>query len=181
MAVYFFISNLRKLAHAREHTLEKMNISEEDIRLDKFQLRMIHLAARYLILYGVATISSVILTVICGIFIFQQEALLSVAGVPICIDFCVNLWCMYLQFGFAHEHYRGCCGYLDGLCRKVISINTRRSIHRLSVDRLRSISTSRVESAATSPCPRTPSSVDSVGKSTETKSDIEIVPSDTEL
>merc|ERR1711941_120302 len=33
------------------------------------------------------------------------------------LDFCVNLWCMYLQFAFAKKHYMKCCGWCDERCR----------------------------------------------------------------
>ena len=163
MAVYFFVSNLSKLAHAREQTLEKMNMTEEDIRLDKFQLRLIHLAARYLLLYGIASLSSILLTV-AAIFILGR----TIVDIFVSIDFCINLICMYLQFGFAQEHYRGCCGCFDRMCRRSISDKTKRSIHQLSVDRMRSLSESRVDSAVSatsSPSPRSTSETGGLKKS----------------
>ena len=59
LAVYFFVSNLSKLALSRMNTKANLNVSAEDIALDEFQQKMLNLAARYLLLFGVATLSSI--------------------------------------------------------------------------------------------------------------------------
>lgn len=153
LAVYFFVSNLSKLAKSRRNTLSKMNISETDISLDRSQQKMMDLAARYLLLYGVATLSSMMFTVGC-LFLLGQHVL----DITITIDCSINLICMYLQFGFAKNHYQRCCGCMDRLCRGAITKRTKSSIHKLSVERVRSRSTAESASCATpsfSPSPST--------------------------
>ena len=53
-------------------------------------------------------------------------------GLLYCMDFFINLLCLYLQFAFAADHYRKCCGFLDSPCRAMVSKRTKRDIHRLS-------------------------------------------------
>merc|ERR1712150_345246 len=50
------------------------------------------------------------------------------------IDLCINLWCVYLQFAFAKDHYVKCCGYCDARCRNYNSRRTRKTIHKLSME-----------------------------------------------
>merc|ERR1712130_42105 len=91
LAVYFFVSNLFKLAALRNRTMSKACITAEEISLDRFQQKMIDLAARYLLLFGVATLSSLLFT-LGGLFVS------SLWGIPVAIAFCINLLCMALQF-----------------------------------------------------------------------------------
>ena len=132
LAVYFFVSNLSKLAKSRMNSMKNINISADDISLDKSQQKLVDLAARYLLLFGIATFSSMLFTV-GGIFIA-----FGILEVLITIDFCINLFCMALQFGFAQNVYLRCCRCLDKLCRRAMSKRTRSSIHRLSIERARS-------------------------------------------
>jgi len=130
MAVYFFVSNLSKLAQSRRQTITKMNVTKEEIHLDKVQLQLVHLAARYVLLYGIASSSSLLFTG-CSLVLTLGG---NMEDIPVQIDCCINLLCLYLQFGIARNHYQFCCGRLDGICRKVISKRTRGSIHKLSME-----------------------------------------------
>merc|ERR1711879_124705 len=49
------------------------------------------------------------------------------------IDSCVNLWCIYLQFSFANNHLKRCCGCCDEKCRDFTSRRTRKMIHELAL------------------------------------------------
>merc|ERR1711879_626419 len=48
------------------------------------------------------------------------------------IDFCVNLWCMYLQFAFAETSYQRCCGWCDIRCKRCGLKRSRKIIYKHS-------------------------------------------------
>ena len=114
LAVYFFVRALYKLTLSRNESMSNSNMNPENVSLDKFQQKMINLAARYLLLFGIATFSSILLTVGCMYLFFGISELFMF------IDLCINLFCMYLQFSFAKNVYFRCCGCLDKLCRRAI-------------------------------------------------------------
>merc|ERR1719334_2213312 len=52
-----------------------------------------------------------------------------------CIDFTINLFCAYLQFGFAENHYRKCCWCSDLIIRSMTSRWIKRKIFALTLTR----------------------------------------------
>ena len=94
LAVYFFISNLSKLAKAREMTMRDLNIPEMDIKLDPHQQQLSDLAAKYMMLFVIAMGSSILTHSVFKYFVNHSSGLRMVF---ISIDNTVNLFCMYLQ------------------------------------------------------------------------------------
>ena len=118
------MGNLSKLAMLRSNSVRDLNITEDSILLDKHQQRLSDLSARYLLLFLIASAS----TVLCSVLSYL--VLGNLAGVFISMDSCVNVVCLYLQFGFAQSYYNRFCGYCDRRCIVVISKRMRRSIYR---------------------------------------------------
>ena len=130
LAVYFFVSNLSKLAKSMRNSMRNTNISAEEISLNKSQQKLVDLAARYLLLFGIATFSSLI-SCYCGIYAPWTRG--GTSEIANAIDFGINIFCLYLQFGFAKNVYLRCCWPLDKLCRRAMSKRTRHSIHELAI------------------------------------------------
>ena len=124
LAIGFFVGNLSKLAMLRSNSARDLSITEDAISLDKHQQRLSDLSARYLLLFLIASTS----TVLCSVLSYL--VLGNLAGVFISMDSCVNVVCLYLQFGFAQDYYHRFCGYCNGRCIVVISQRMRRSIYR---------------------------------------------------
>jgi len=123
MAVAFFVNNLSELAESRSISLRNLAVAEDDVALDKSQQKLSDLAARYLLLFGFATTS----TILCFALTFVEYNVFATFFV---IDHCINLICLYLQFAFAQKEYNALCGCLDRKCREMMTKRTRRSIHQ---------------------------------------------------
>merc|ERR1719242_283280 len=108
LAVYFFVSNLHKLAKSRVTSTQILSISPKGIELDQQQQRLSDLSSKYMMLFGFA-MTSTILFIILGLCVPLQLRF----NIFI-LDLTVNLWCIYLQFSFVSDHYRMCCGWCDG-------------------------------------------------------------------
>ena len=136
-AVWYFVGNLSKLAKLRSTSLRDVTVKEDDIKLDSTQQRMVNLSAKYILLFCVAMLSTVL--VIVGHmslgFIQHDSGLFVIEYIIWAFDFCLNFICLYLQFSFATEHYHTFCGCLDKICRKMVSKRTQRAIHRQSISR----------------------------------------------
>jgi len=127
LAVYHFINNLRLLAKAQAISPKAPDIAGNEISLDENQQKLSDLAARYLLLFGVAIFSDIFFTVGLGLGFSISSRIRDVFGAA---DLTINFLCVYLQFAFAKEHYRRCCGCLDRLCRNKISSKTRTMMSR---------------------------------------------------
>jgi len=129
LAVYFFISNLSKLTKDLL-TSPRTAIANivKDVTLDQQQLKLSKLSSKYTMLFAFSITSTVIFVTV----------LLSVPhqlrGPFIALDCCVNLWCMYLQFGFAENHYLRCCGWCDKRCRHCGMRRTKKIIYKHSAE-----------------------------------------------
>lgn len=128
-AVYLFTRNLGKLAEAQAGTPQQCDINASLPSLNRRQQKFTNLAARYMLLFAVATISSLFTLVVSWGFSWKS----GIKYVIFAVDMTINLLCVYLQFGFAGQHYRDLCGCLDECCRRRVSMRTRKSIHLYSL------------------------------------------------
>jgi len=135
LAVAFFVRTLSKVAKARSESIR----TERDVEQEVNQQKLHHLAARYILLFSIANVSFVVLTVLLGIAVNIDSGVRFVMFVA---DYTVNLLCVYLNFGFAGEHYQKCCKCLDVRCRELIKERRRRSM----LKRVESIKLQRVMS-----------------------------------
>ena len=121
VAVRLFVVYLSKLIRSDDPSDNNGNAINS---LNHRQQKLVHLSARYILLFVFASmftiLSEFLWFVVCPAF----------GGVYFPIDFCVNLWCLCLQFGFAEKHYRKCCGCLDSLCVAMVSDRAKRKIYR---------------------------------------------------
>jgi len=131
LAVSFFVNNLRKLTISSLDTLTVPK-SAEDVALSDQQQRTSALASRYMLLFAVAISTDIVMILLA----FAVSAESGLKGVFFAADFCVNLLSVYLQFGFAEEHYLRCCGCLDKRWRRRTAKRVRRAIHRQSMGTL---------------------------------------------
>ena len=111
LSVRFFVGNLSKLARL-----------QVDAPSPKSQQRFLNLSAKYMLLYFIAILSTMLSFVL--FFIVSYE----LGGLFGGIDWAFNLFCLYLQFGFADAHYQKCCSRLDSRCRTAISKRMKRDI-----------------------------------------------------
>ena len=142
LAVYFFISNLSKLAKARRISLYKSKVRQEDIKLNPQQQQLSDIA--YMMLFVIeigSTIFNMILILAVNVTSGLRVTMFS-------IDAFVNLFCIYLQFAFAENHYRKCCGYCDRRFRGAIAMRTRTVIYK---HKLESMDMKSGELSASSP------------------------------
>merc|ERR1712187_74826 len=101
-----------------------------------------------MILFASAIISSVVFMMLS--FTVNYES--GLRGVFYVADLTVNLWCIYLQFSFAKDHYQRCCGFCGKLCRKD---RTQQMIH--------------IESTVTTPCTRMQMNIEEVLSMSDTE------------
>ena len=125
-AVRLFVANLSELMRLQSGSQRKVSDSPKDIALNAKQQRTLHLSSRYILLFLVAILS----TILAFLSVQTWPNLLALFW---SIDLCVNVWCLYLQFAFAADHYRKCCGCLDTCCTSMVAGSARRSIHRDSL------------------------------------------------
>ena len=126
LAVRQFVMNLSQLA---KFTMSSQtNLSAEDVALNSKQQKLLHLSAKYVLLFFVAILS----TLLTAFLFFVVSHYL--AGLFTCIDLCANLLVLYLQFAFAAKQYQTCCGCLDSRCRAVVVKRTKRELQKESSD-----------------------------------------------
>merc|ERR1719242_2774511 len=80
-----------------------------------------------MMLFGIAMASTILINILS--FCVQFDLRFNFFA----LDSTVNLLCIYLQFSFANNHYRKCCGFCDGKCRDYVSERNRKMIHKHSV------------------------------------------------
>merc|ERR1711879_470777 len=99
----------------------------KDIELDKKQQKLSNLSSKYMMLFGIATSSTILSQILsfCVEFTLRRNFWI--------LDYTVNLLCIYLQFSFAKDDYRKCCGFCDGKCRDYVSDRNREKILSHSV------------------------------------------------
>ena len=126
LAVCFFARNLSKLAESMDVPQRESPAKAEDVSLDAKQQRLLDLSGKYMLLFLVVVLSTIL----------SLSLLITVStemgGLFFPLDYCVNLFCLYLSFGFANEQYLRLCRCLDSRCKAVVSNRSKRSIHRES-------------------------------------------------
>ncbi len=143
LTVYHFVNNLRLLSRAAVTSQTTLDGPESDISLNRNQQRYSTVAARSMLLFVTAILTT--LFIYFG-FVWAFSVSSGVRNIFMSMDFTINLLCVYLQFSFAGEHYQRFCGRLDGVCRNWISNRTRKDIRKLSDGRHNTIqSVSEVE------------------------------------
>lgn len=141
LALHLFVLNLSRLAKTLGITSNlRMIVTDsqngrtskpDDIKLRPQQRDLSNLAAKSMLLFMIAIGSTIISDVIIAFGINFNS------GLRDCIydwDLCVNLWCIYLQFAFAKDHYKKCCGCCDRRLRRWTSKETQRRIYKHSMD-----------------------------------------------
>ena len=147
-ATLFFLNNLRKLALSRTSSSRNLEAQQtEDIPLNDQQERIINLASRYALLFIIAMTSDIVVMVLLNFAVSLESG---IRNVFFAMDCTVNLFCVYLQFAFAGEHYMRCCGCIHRRWRKRVDKIARRAIHKHSFELPASNSSCSV---ATSPNP----------------------------
>ena len=136
LSVYLFISDLYKMIKARERTLRASTVIQvDDIRLDNSQQKFSDLAAKFMMLFGIAMTSSIfIFSVTLIVNQYTVDDFSDIRGCLGAIDLSVNLFAIYLQFAFAKDHYQRCCGCCDAKFRNFISKKTQNVIYKHCVD-----------------------------------------------
>ena len=116
LAVYLFVHNLVKLAALQtSRAADAISLKHGARRtLNKQQVKMVGQSTKYLSLFLIAMMSTLI-----SVIPLLAGALL-ITRVLSRLDVCVNVMCLYLQFRFAKLHYDTCCIKVDGCTRKVI-------------------------------------------------------------
>ena len=129
-AIRLFVVNVLDLTTLQYGigTLCNSSIGMNDITLNGRQQKILHLSAKYVSLFCVASLS----TFISVMFPFINKGLNEFLGLFLSVDLCVNLLCLYLQFAFASEHYRKCCCCWDSCCRAMVRSKAKRLILRQS-------------------------------------------------
>ena len=151
-AVAMFIARLGHLAKSlHSHTPSISNSPDTsnvgDIQLDKQQRQLADLAAKYVMLYLIAWISTILSWAISLAVSVESELRLVVSG----IDLCVNLWALYLQFSCASDHYEKCCKCCDKRFRGIMRTKTQEMIHKRSLEMHSSITSCSSISGSESP------------------------------
>merc|ERR1711879_957771 len=117
-AVRLFIRNLLALAGLKSST--------RDITVNRKQQRLINVSAKYLALFLIALVSSIVcvlMTGVCRLYLDIHP------GINWSIDGVANILCLYLQYTFAEKHYTRYCSRLDCCFRSKMENNViRKSI-----------------------------------------------------
>ena len=129
LAVYFFVSNLTEIAKLRERSTKDLNIEPKDIALDIHQQRLSDLSAKYMMLFALAILSTILLNIL-ALFVNNESGLRSSFW---SCDLVVNVCLMYLQFCFAKKRYNQCCRCCDRKCRNFMAGRTKTAIHKYSL------------------------------------------------
>merc|ERR1719242_1815794 len=126
VAVCTFLKNVFILGKSRTVKQIKPFCEEEPIGLNQMQEKLMDLSAKYVSLFILASLSSVI-SMFSGFYESATDLRISLFLVP--VDCGVNLICIYLQYEFAVSHYTKCCGKLDRFCKWMMTKIWVGSIH----------------------------------------------------
>lgn len=123
LAVRQFVMNLTTIAKMQACSYRReLCLNPEDFSLNEKQIILLNVSAKYILLFFVAILS----TVLDAIFFFTVSSFCG--GLFASFDLCVNLQCVYLQFAVASSDYRKCCGFPDSCCRAVVLKRARREM-----------------------------------------------------
>merc|ERR1712129_154396 len=82
-------------------------------QLNQSQHKFVKLTSKYLSLFVIAMLSSIVTWVLVGVFYY-------IGGIFMGLDVCVNIVCLYLQHSSAQKHYAKHCSRLDVCCIRQI-------------------------------------------------------------
>jgi len=128
VAVWTFLKNVFILGKSRTVKQIKPFCEEEPIGLNQMQKKLMDLSAKYVSLFILASLSSVI-SMFSGFYESATDLRISLFLVP--IDCSFNLLCIYLQYAFAEKHYNKYCGKLDWYCKRMMTAGWVQSIHTM--------------------------------------------------
>ena len=128
LSVRLYVKNLSVVAHKQMSSHRDLTPRAEDLLLNSRQMRLLNLSAKYILLFFIAILSTNLSTA-CIILVSWESR-----GSFTAIDFTINLLCLYLQFAFAADDYKKCCGSLDSYCRTVVSNRMKRIMHKESLE-----------------------------------------------
>merc|ERR1719474_1577815 len=94
---------------------------------------MIYLASKYLILYIVATLSSMVMLAIAFLSAFGFEM---DRGTVFAVDCVVNVMCLHLQYSFNAPCFDRYCFVLDICCQRILTRNVRSYVKQASRSRM---------------------------------------------
>ena len=140
VAVSIFTTNLFKWARSRKDTVQHNYIGKDTIgsldgvmddkrksfALNITQQRIISMATRYVFLFLVTAVCSVLCYFTCylGIYTFNPSILWS-------MDCVTNILCLYLQYPWTTHLYDKSCRKVDGCCRRLITRNVKANVSRV--------------------------------------------------
>merc|ERR1712154_127163 len=119
-----FVLKMFELTKLQCDQLPDLDVKAEDISLNSRQEKTLHLAAKYISLFSMASLSSIV-SFILHLLPGDYEVIGSIAF-P--IDLCINLFCLHLQFGFADQYYQKWCCCWDSCCTALVHREAKRSI-----------------------------------------------------
>ena len=125
LSIRLFVINIFELTKLQCGSLRDLTVNADDISLNLRQQRTLHLSAKYVSLFTVASLS----TIVCAAISFQ---IIEYTGLVLSIDLCANLLCLHLQFAFADEQYRKYCYLWDSCFTVMVHNEAKRTIHKES-------------------------------------------------
>jgi len=131
VAVCSFVGKVFVLGKSRTKKQVKVFNEAEPIALNKMQETLMHLSAKYVSLFLLASFSSAI-AMFSGFYESASDIRISLFLVP--FDCCVNLICIYLQYAFAEKQYLRFCSKLDWSCKRCMTAGWVQSIHTMRRD-----------------------------------------------
>ena len=142
VAVSIFTTNLFRWAQSRKDTVQRaligslhemnetadssLNRYKKSIALNLTQQRIINMATRYVFLFLVTAVCSVICYVSCY---FEVESVNP--SILWSMDCVANILCLYFQYPWTAHLYDKSCGKVDGCCRRLITRNVKANIKRV--------------------------------------------------
>merc|ERR1712228_400295 len=131
VAACSFMGKVFSLGKSRTKKQVKAFNEAEHIALNKMQETLMHLSAKYVSLFQLASFSSLV-AVFSGFYESASDIRISLFLVP--FDCCVNLICIYLQYVFAEKQYLRFCSKLDWSCKRMMTAGRVQSIHTMRRD-----------------------------------------------
>ena len=147
VAVLLFLLKLSQLTQLQNTSQRDLSVKIDDIKLSAQQQRTLDLSAKYLLLFAVAIVSTIVSYTIVHLGWYLMDFDSSILA---CVDHCINALCLYLQFAPAKDHYRMCCGRPHSLCKRMVSTKARKSIRKNSLTLRATVSSESAHSAVMS-------------------------------
>ena len=98
-------------------------MSPIDMKLKPQQQKLAALAIKSMLLFVIQISSTIFISCILS-FAFPR----TLWEAFYVIDLTINYFCAYLQFAFAMEHYRKCCGFCDDKFRRIMFNRIKREM-----------------------------------------------------